>query len=149
MDYTKKKKKKTWNFQLLFSELIESKVLYLWITIIWLYVMRIFSNTNEWVSESRSVVSDSLWPHGLYSSWNSPGQNTGEGSHYLLQGIFPNQGWNSGLSHCRRILYQLSLKGTPSNMNKNLFRGALQPRFNLLVKLQVKNQVSHQWVFTE
>ena len=28
-------------------------------------------------SESRSVVSDSLWPHGLYSPWNSPGQNTG------------------------------------------------------------------------
>ena len=30
----------------------------------------------EWVSESHSVVSDSLWPHGLYSPWNSPGQNT-------------------------------------------------------------------------
>ena len=28
-------------------------------------------------SESRSVMSDSLWPHGLYSPWNSPGQNTG------------------------------------------------------------------------
>ena len=32
----------------------------------------------------------------------------------LLQGIFPNQGWNSGLLHCRQILYQLSHKGTPS-----------------------------------
>ena len=31
-------------------------------------------------SESRSVVSYSSWPHGLYSSWNSPGQNTGMGS---------------------------------------------------------------------
>ena len=28
-------------------------------------------------SESRSVMSDSLWPHGLYSPWNSPGQNSG------------------------------------------------------------------------
>ena len=28
-------------------------------------------------SESRSVLSDSLRPHGLYSPWNSPGQNTG------------------------------------------------------------------------
>ena len=38
-------------------------------------------------SESRSVVSDSLWPHGLYSPWNSPGQNAGVGSHRsLLQG---------------------------------------------------------------
>ena len=32
-------------------------------------------------SESRSAVSDSLWPHGVYSPWNSPGQNTGVGSH--------------------------------------------------------------------
>ena len=40
-------------------------------------------------SESCSVVSDSLRPHGLYSSWNSPGQNTGVGSLSLLQGIFP------------------------------------------------------------
>ena len=31
-------------------------------------------------SESRSVVSNFLWPHGLYSPWNSPGQNTGMGS---------------------------------------------------------------------
>ena len=43
-------------------------------------------------SESRSVVSDSLRPHGLYSSWNSLGQNTGVGSHSLLQGILPIQG---------------------------------------------------------
>ena len=40
-------------------------------------------------SESHSVVSDSLQPHRLYSSWNSPGQNTAVGSCYLLQGIFP------------------------------------------------------------
>ena len=39
--------------------------------------------------ESRSVVSDSLRPHGLHSPWNSPGQNTGVGSLSLLQGIFP------------------------------------------------------------
>ena len=58
-------------------------------------------------------MSDSLWPHGLYSPWNSPGQNTGVGSLSLLQGIFPNQGSNPGLPHCRRILYQLSHKGSP------------------------------------
>ena len=39
---------------------------------------------REW-SESRSVVSDSVRPHGLYSPWNSPGQNTGVGSRSLLQ----------------------------------------------------------------
>ena len=43
-------------------------------------------------SESLSVMSDSLRPHGLYSPWNSPGQNTGVGSHFLLQGIFPTPG---------------------------------------------------------
>ena len=63
-------------------------------------------------SESRSVVSDSLRPHGLYSPWNSPGQNTGLGSLSLLQGIFPTQGSNPGLLHCRRILCQLSHKGS-------------------------------------
>ena len=47
-------------------------------------------------SESHSVVSDSLWPHGLYSPWNSPGQNTAVGSRSLLQRIFPTQGSNPG-----------------------------------------------------
>ena len=60
------------------------------------------------VSESCSVVSDSLWPLGLHSPWNSPGQNTGVGSLSLLQGIFPTQRWNPGLPHCRQIPYQLS-----------------------------------------
>ena len=59
-------------------------------------------------SESCSVVSNSLQSHGLYSLWNSPGQNTGVGSLSLLQGVFPTQGLNPGLLHCRWILYQLS-----------------------------------------
>ena len=64
-------------------------------------------------SESHSVMSNSLRPHGLYSPWNSPGQNTGVGSLFLLQGIFPTQGLNPGLPHCRWILYQLGHKGSP------------------------------------
>ena len=64
------------------------------------------------VSESRSVVSDFVRPNGLYSPWNSD-QDTGVGSHSLLQGIFPTQGLNPGLPHCRQILYQLSHKGSP------------------------------------
>ena len=92
--------------------------------------------------ESRSVMSDSLRPHGLYSPWNSPGQNTGVGSLSLLQvsriagrfftswatgkpkntgvgslsllqRIFPTQEMNRGLLHYRRILYQLSYQGSP------------------------------------
>ena len=64
-------------------------------------------------SESHAVVSDSFQPHGLYSPWNSAGQNIGVGSLSLLQGIFPTQGSNPGLPHGRRILYQLSHKGSP------------------------------------
>ena len=45
--------------------------------------------------------------------WNSPGQNTGVGSLSRLQRIFPTQGLNPGLLHCRWILYQLSHKGSP------------------------------------
>ena len=70
---------------------------------------------SSWSSENEghSVVSDSLPPHGLHSPWNSSGQNTGVGSLSLLQGIFPTQGSNPGLPHCRWILYYLSHKGSP------------------------------------
>ena len=71
-------------------------------------------NWKKWSeSEICSVMSDSLWPHVLYSSWNSPGQNTGVGSHFLLQWIFSTQWLNPGLPHCRWILYQLRYQGSP------------------------------------
>ena len=47
------------------------------------------------------------------SVWNSPDQNTGVGSFSLFQGIFPTQGSNPGLPHCKWILYQLSHKWSP------------------------------------
>ena len=116
----------------------------------------------------RSVVSDSLRPHGLYSPWDSPGQdtgvgrvaflfsressqprdrtqvsriagrslpaepkgkpkNTGVGSLSLLQEIFPTQGSNPDLLHCRRILYQLSYQGSLVGLRESLlFRKAPQ-----------------------
>ena len=86
---------------------------------------------GESESESRSVVSYSLWPHGLYSPWNSPGSNTGVGSLSLLQGIFPTQGLNPGFPHCRWILYQLSHKGSPRILEWVVIpfsRGFSQPR---------------------
>ena len=46
----------------------------------------------------------------LCDPWNFPGQNTGVSNLSLLQGIFPTQGLNLGLLHCRQILYQLSHK---------------------------------------
>ena len=59
---------------------------------------------REGGSESYSVVSNSLRPHGLHNPWNSP-----------TQGIFPTQGSNPGLPSCRRIPYQQSHKGSPDN----------------------------------
>ena len=61
-------------------------------------------------SESHSVVSDSLWPHGLYSPWNSPGQNTGVGSLSLLQGTFSTQGLNPSLPHCSGFLANWTIR---------------------------------------
>ena len=63
-------------------------------------------------SECHSTISSSFRPHGLYSPWNSPGQNTGVGSCSLLQGIFPTQGSNPSLPRCRWILNQLSHHGS-------------------------------------
>ena len=62
---------------------------------------------------SHIVVSDSFRSHGLHPAWplrpwDSPGKDTGVGCHFPLQGIFPTQGSNLGLLHCRQILYQLN-----------------------------------------
>ena len=54
-----------------------------------------------------------LRPHGLYSPWNSLGQNTGMGGLSLHQGIFPTQGSNPGLLHGRWILFQLRPQESP------------------------------------
>ena len=52
--------------------------------------------------ESYSVMSKNLQPHGLYSPWNYPGQNTGMGSLSFLQVIFPTRGWTQlSLIVCR------------------------------------------------
>ena len=66
-------------------------------------------------SVSHSVMSDSLWPCGLWLArlfcpWDSPGKNTRVGSHFLLQGIFPTQESNLGLPHSWQILYHGATK---------------------------------------
>ena len=72
-----------------------------------------FSTGGQSHSTGRITQSHlTLWPHGLCSPWNSPGQNTGVGNHSLLWGIFPTQGLNPGPLHCRQILYQLNPKGS-------------------------------------
>ena len=66
-----------------------------------------------------------------FSPWNSPGQNTGVGSLYVLQRIFATQGSNLGLPHCRWILYQLIHKGSPRILKWGAYpfsRGSSWPR---------------------
>ena len=82
-------------------------------------------------SESHSAMSDSSQPQGLYSPWNSPGQNPGVGSLSLLQGIFLSQRSNPGLLYCWWILYQLSHKGSPRILEWVAYAfssGSSQPR---------------------
>ena len=65
-------------------------------------------------SEVKAIQSCPTLCHPMdYRPWNSPGQNTGVGSLSLFQGIFPTQGSNPGLPHCRQILYQLRQQGSP------------------------------------
>ena len=62
---------------------------------------------------------------------DSPGKNTGVACQVLLQGIFPTEGLNPGLLHCRRILYQLSHQGSPGILEWGAYpfsRGSSQPR---------------------
>ena len=98
-------------------------------------------------SESPSVMSDSLWPHGLQPvrllcPWNSSCQNTGGysgvGSCSILQGIFLTQGLNPGLLHCRWILYQLSQQGSSRTLEWETYpfsRGSSQPRHRTQISL--------------
>ena len=89
-----------------------------------LYLYQAMQSSNNLIKEvlcavfSCSVVSDSLRPHGLQPArllcpWDSPDKNTGVGGHALLEGIFPTQGSNPGLPHCRQILDHLSHQGSP------------------------------------
>ena len=56
-----------------------------------------------------------LSPIRLLCPWDFPGKNTGVGCRSLLQGIFPTQGLNPGLLHCRQILYCVSHQSWESN----------------------------------
>ena len=92
----------------------------------WISYMHIYIYESE--RETHSVMSNSLQAHGLYSSRNSPGQNTRVSSLSLLQGIFPMQALNPGLLHCRSILYQLSYKGMLKWVAYSFSNGSSQPR---------------------
>ena len=92
-----------------------------------IHILFCFINTLECVS--CSVLSDSLWPHGLLPSrllhrWDSPGKNSGVSCHFLLQGIFLTQGSNLGLPHCGQTLYHLSHRGSECFINQGFPAGS-------------------------
>ena len=70
-------------------------------------------------------------PPGSSGHGDSPGKNTGVGCLALLQGLFPTQGSNQGLLHCRLILYCLRHQGSPRILEwvaSPFSRGSSQPR---------------------
>ena len=69
-----------------------------------------------------------------YNPWDSPGQSTGVGNLSLLQGVFPTQGSNPGLPHCKQILYQLSHQGS---------------RKSFCTWKQTKRRLTRRWPRTE
>ena len=75
------------------------------------------------------------WTASLPSSsvcGDSPGKNTGVGCHTLFQQIFPTQGSNPGLLHCRQILYCLRHQGSPIISDVSIFSCAFWPSVCLL-----------------
>ena len=88
------------------------------------------------LSENKVIPIASFWPAMV--KWNSLSHVRlsvtpwiGVGSLSLLQGIFPIQGLNPDLLHCRRILYQLSHRGSPVILERVVYpfsRGSSQPR---------------------
>ena len=123
----------------------------------------LFSQTGKMTTAPRTlphslmatVMSDSLWSHGLYTPWNSPGQNTGMRSLSLFQGIFPTQGSNPGLPQCRWILYQLNHKGSPGQPKKKpelhtelpqFPWASIQPRKDPVLTYYTEHQCQDTWI---
>ena len=91
-------------------------------------------------SESCSVMSDPLRPHGLQSPWNSPGQNTGVGSLSHLQWIFPTQELNPGLLALQADSLSNELSGKPFPIWELSSISFLLLNYSLVLQEQL-----HQW----
>ena len=98
-----------------------------------------------------SVMPDSLRPHGLQPTrllcpMDFPGKDTGTGCVFLLHGIFPTQGWNIDLLHCRQLLYHLSSEGNPkawqSEVKCLVMLGLWRTKLTSLSAFPV----THQWL---
>ena len=97
---------------------------------------------KAWKYVSSSVVSDSLWPHGLLCPWNSLSKNNGVDSHFLLQGIFSAQASNPSLLLCRQILYWLSHQGNLEKVWFILFDSVLPLSLKKMIFLSSNSEVT-------
>ena len=79
-----------------------------------LYLQNSNNNGEKWQLLSHVWLSVISWTvaHQALCPWDYPDKHTGVGCHFLLQGIFPTQGSNLRLSHCRCVLYLLSQQGS-------------------------------------
>ena len=84
------------------------------------YTVRTGHGTTDWFHIEKGVRQGSLQPQGLYSPWNSPGQNTGVGSLSLLQGNLPNP----GIEPRSPALQADSLPAEPQGKPKNTGAGS-------------------------
>ena len=73
----------------------------------------LFFKVKVLATQSYLTLYHSMEPTRFLCPWDSPGKNTGVGSHSFLQGIFLTQGLNKRFLHCRQILYYLSHQGRP------------------------------------
>ena len=96
------------------------KILCVWLILIcpWQLLIFLLSSSLLPFSECHMCCASSLSCVRLFvTPWSvhgdSPGKNTEVGCHSLFRGIFPTQGSNPGLLHCRKILYHLSHQGSP------------------------------------
>ena len=129
--------------------------IYLSITIVYhLFVYLFLKKINTllllWKWKSLSCV----WlcdPHGLYTPCSSPGQNNRVGSYSFLQRIFPTQGSNPGLPHCRQIILLAEPAGKPKNTGVDSFSLSSGDLANPGIELgssalqQILYKLSYQW----
>ena len=105
---------------------------------------------------SCSVVSDLLWPHGLWPTrllcpWGFSRQKYWSGLPCPLPGDLPDPGSDSGLLHCKRILYHLNHQGSPWILewvgSLSLLQGIFltwESKWSLLHYRQIFYQLSYQ-----
>ena len=103
-----------------------------------------YMNVKESESGSCPVVSDSLRPIGLYSPWNSPGQNTGVGSLPLLQGILPT---GEGIEPRSPSSQRDSLLAEPQQKPKNTGVGSLAVLQRIFLTQESNQSLLHcRWI---